>query len=79
MRKIEQQMLEAIKAKKTWSLNNTAVIYDKVCNESYVFLHGNQLGWFNYDKDAFEMWRPTYERWPTRTTKSRLRALGVRI
>jgi len=79
MRKIEQQMLEAIKAKKTWSHNNTAVIYDKVCNKSYVFLHGNQLGWYNHAKCDFVMWRPTYEKWPTRTTKSRLRALEVRI
>ena len=85
MRKIEQQMIEAIKAKKTWGHNNTAVIYDEVINVSFVFLHGNQIGHYDHDNmhGAGEgLFFPNYktlQEWPTRTTKSRLRALGVSV
>jgi len=79
MRKIEQQMIQAIKAKKTWSHNNTAVIYDKVIDVSFVFLHGNQIGYHNHDDGLFFPNYKTLQEWPTRTTKSRLRALGVSV
>ena len=85
MRKIEQQMLEAIKAKKTWSHNNTAVVYDEVIDVSFVFLHGKQIGYYDHDivqwakKGLFFPNYKTLRDWPTRTTKSRLRALGVSV
>ena len=78
MRKIEQQMMDAIRNRKNWAGGNTQVRFDAEggwwCK---VYLHGNHIA----DFDEM-LWRATVnletlKQWPTMTTKSRLRALGV--
>lgn len=72
MRKIEQQMIAAVKAKKNWESGNTRV--EKVDEFMDVYLHGNHIacvGWQAVPNPT------TFKRWPTRTTVSRLRALGI--
>ena len=83
MRKIEEEMLQAIKERRTWAKDNTRVEFARGENGATwwcdVYLHGNHIAKFD------EMtWRPTVNvntlaRWPTVTTKSRLRALGANI
>jgi hypothetical protein len=77
MRKIEQQMLNAISTRKSWQGGNTTVsIRDD--NSVSVFLHGNHiadvwaLGFVSVNQD-------TLRQWSTPTTKSRLRALGANV
>lgn len=85
MRKIEQQMCAAIAKRKTWSNGNTRVEYEGELNESTharmeqakVYLWGNHIGTFLYRDVKFYVNRETLAKWPTRTTKSRLRALGA--
>ena len=78
MRKIEEQMNEAVNSNENWSLANTTVVYDVEDNESKVYLHGHLIA----TVDDFGIARPvlsTLIAWPTRTTMSRLRALGVDV
>lgn len=70
MRQIEQAMCEAVKNAKNWASNNTRV--ENFNGEVTVFLHGNAI--FRII-DGVKYW--TFAGWPTQTTKSRLRALGV--
>jgi len=70
MRKIEQAMCEAIKSRTNWRSDNTRV--ENFNGEVTVFLHGNAI--FRII-DGVKYW--TFAGWPTHTTKSRLRALGV--
>lgn len=87
MRKIEKQMIEAIKAKKTWSMDNTKVEYQCELDEpmharmeqAKVYLFGNHIGTYLYRDTAFYVNFKTLRNWPTRTTKSRLRALGASV
>ena len=70
MRKIEEAMCAAVRARKNWEESNTRV---EVFNgEVTVYLHGNAI--FRI-VDGVKYW--TFAGWPTMTTKSRLRALGV--
>jgi hypothetical protein len=77
MRKIEQQMIQAIDNRKAWQSGNTTV---SIRNESSmsVFLHGNHiadvwsLGFISVNEE-------TLKQWSTPTTKSRLRALGASV
>ena len=70
MRKIEQQMCQAIQANKNWSNANTSVIFDSETNNSNVYLHGNLIATVTdtdmtiYDGGV-----------QSKTTKSRLNAL----
>lgn len=77
MRKIEVKMLEAIDKRKSWSEQNTGVEYrdDGAYPYARVYLHGNTLGEYRYDDRVFYINHATLEKWPTRTTKSRIRAL----
>ena len=85
MRKIETEMLRAIIANKAWAKDNTRVepIDADGMLASRVFLHGNhiadtlQIGHPNRIKVFTN--RDTLADWPTPTTKSRLRALGVNL
>ena len=43
MRKIEQQMNNAISNNLNWQSANTAVTFDPDTNESTVYLHGNKI------------------------------------
>jgi len=87
MRKIEQLMCKAIGNKQTWELDNTRVVYECELDETMhsrmeqakVFLHNNHIGTFLYRDVQFHVNVETLRRWPTRTTKSRLRALGASV
>ena len=72
MRKIELEMLGALQAGKVWQNGNTST---NGCGS--VFLHGNCIA---YTKDGVLMADvDTLRRWPTNTTRSRLRALGFSV
>jgi hypothetical protein len=85
MRKIEQQMIKAIREGRNWKSGNTKVVVltDELTGMPYadVYLHDNHIAvatpntWdvhphANPNKNTFYVW-------PTVTTRSRLRALGV--
>lgn len=79
MRAIEKVMIQAINAKKNLHKDNTSVIYYPDTNTSGIFLHGHHIGTFLHISGTFRPDVETLKRWPTATTKSRLRALGVNI
>jgi len=68
MRKIEQQMCDAIQNNKDWKLKNTQVI--TIEGVSFVYLHGNQIA--TIDEDSMTIYDGGYQ---SKTTKSRLNAL----
>ena len=68
MRKIEQQMCDAIQNNKDWKLKNTQVI--TIEGVSFVYLHGNQIA--TIDDDSMTIYDGG---WQSTTTKSRLNAL----
>ena len=68
MRKIEQQMNNAIRNSKDWKLNNTEVI--SCSNVSDVYLHNNLIARIG------ETWIQLFDGgWQSNTTKSRLNAI----
>ena len=69
MRKIEENMIVAVKRNKNWSSGNTTVRTDDN-NESRVFLHGNHIA--TKTKDDLIVFDGG---WQSNTTKSRLNAL----
>ena len=70
MRKIEQQMNDAVANNKTWQSANTSVHYCEENGESIVRLHGNKIAVIGDDfLQIFD------GGWQTTTTKSRLNAL----
>ena len=70
MRKIEQQMCEAIQANKNWTNANTSVIFDSETNNSNVYLHGNLIATVtDTDMTIFDGGVQS------KTTKSRINAL----
>jgi hypothetical protein len=86
MRKIEQQMNRAIVLCNDWYLDNTAVHYisAKESGNPYgaraeIYLHGNHIASYWYEARALEVNEVTLKRYPTNTTKSRLRALGANL
>ena len=79
MRLIEKQMNQAINSKSTWSKDNTEVIYFANSDVSMVFLHGHKIAVFDHYNDEIIADINTLSAWPTRTTKSRLRSLGIDI
>ena len=72
MRKIEEQMINAVNNCKSLSVSNTLVTVSN--NEVKVYLHGNLI----YTKEN-GVERFTLAGWNTNTTRSRLRALGVDV
>ena len=70
MREIEKKMVVAVADGRHWKLDNTEVTPD-----GEVFLYGNLIA-FKVD-GKLERCDSTFKRWPTATTKSRLRALGL--
>ena len=79
MRSIEIKMIDAIKNRANFKLDNTQVVYHTDTNTSAVFLHGNHIGTYMHLSGTFRPDLETLKRWPTPTTKSRLRALGVDV
>jgi hypothetical protein len=78
MRKIEKQMNDAIYTQKRWALQNTIVSPIDDVNVA-VYLHGHEIAIVN-TYNGFTMTNiDTLRRYPTNTTKSRLRALGVDV
>ena len=70
MRKIEQQMNNAISNNLNWQSANTAVTYDPETNESKVYLHGNHIA--TVGDDFVQIFDGGYQ---SNTTKSRLNAI----
>jgi len=82
MRKIEKEMRAAIVDRRDWSKDNTCVRFDAEDNVCDVFLHGNHIAEAHrnyYGSIIITPNRETLAQWPTVTTKSRLRALGVNL
>lgn len=73
MRKIEQQMLQAMgsKSRQSVTLGNTTVTHDKAtAHDVRVYLHGNLIAVLSADR-----LRVTLAGWNTNTTKSRVNAI----
>ena len=70
MRKIEQQMNNAISNNLNWQSANTAVTFDPDTNESTVYLHGNKIA--EVGDDYIRLFDGG---WQSNTTKSRLNAI----
>ena len=79
MRLIEQQMLQAVNNQSNWSKDNTMVTYQPLDNVSYVYLHGHHIATYSHLGLELLPNLDTLVTWPTVTTKSRLRALGVNV
>jgi len=76
MRVIEKKMVEAIQQGRNFTLANTHVKID--ANTAHVFLHGNHIASVvNGGTPIVNL--DTLRAYPTPTTKSRLRALGVDV
>ena len=74
MRKIEQQMNDAVANNKNWQSANTSVHFNEENGESIVRLHGNKIAVIGDDfLQIFD------GGWQTNTTKSRLNALIERF
>ena len=78
MRKIEQQMIKAIYNRKSWQSGNTMVRPIDAIN-SVVCLHMNNIADVNVLTRVVTVHVDMLRRYPTNTTKSRLRALGADV
>ena len=74
MRKIEKEMIQALKDKRHWNKDNTMV-------HSYgaVYLHGNHIADVDPVTGELKVNLYTLRKWPSMTTRSRLRALGANL
>ena len=80
MRLIEQQMNEAITTKADqWAKDNTSVMFIPQLDQSFVYLHGNFIAFYDHIAGTVSPVLSALAAWPTNTTKSRLRALGVNV
>ena len=87
MRKIEKAVLSAVQNKRDFRLDNTSVFFISASESgnpfgarSEIYLHGNLIAEYWHDQAApLAVNRDTLARWPTPTTKSRLRALGANV
>lgn len=83
MRKIEEKMLDALRNQRTWYEGNTAVFaYNpmELSNScAHVFLHGHLIAWVYLPEMEATPNLATIIRFPTNTTISRLKALGVDV
>lgn len=87
MRIIEQQMLAAIESKQGhWSKDNTMVstmnqtMYKGIYqSRSEVYLHRNHIATYGHSDGIVHVNKYTLAKWPSNTTKSCLRALGVNV
>ena len=70
MRKIEQQMNDAVANNKNWQSGNTTVHFNEENGESIVRLHGNKIAVIG--DDFLQIFDGGYQ---SKTTKSRLNAL----
>ena len=70
MRKIEREMVEAIRSLRDWRKDNTEVSFDMNSGVSTVYLHDNPIAEVGED-----FVRVDHCGWQTNTTKSRLNAI----
>ena len=70
MRKIEQQMIAAIKATTDWKSENSGCSHLRQCAFPVCYLHGNKIA--EVDDDFLKLFDGG---WQSTTTKSRLNAL----
>ena len=77
MRKIEQQMLNAVQNKLDWSKDNTRVEYVQEVDSSCIRLYEHIIATFNHYTNTLITNKDVLLEWPAVTTKSRLRALGA--
>ena len=77
MRLIETEMLEAIRDGGYWAKDNTRVEPVHFSGGAVVFLHGHNIAHVSNGGVVVNV--ETLRNWPTRTTMSRLRALGVDV
>lgn len=88
MRQIEKEMLQAIVSKTNFSKGNTQVTYypeietpiHSRMETSKVYLHGNHIATVCHTephRGRVVVNKDTLAAWPTPTTASRLRALGI--
>ena len=70
MRKIEQQMIDAINNNQDWQSANTTVHYDPSSGSSRVYLHGNKIA--EVGDNYLTLFDGDHQ---TKTTKSRLNAI----
>jgi hypothetical protein len=86
MRKIETEMLAAIAAKNSWESANTRVDYLPAIDTpthariemAKIYLHGNHIATVCYNLARTDYNPTTLKDWPSRTTFSRLNALGIK-
>ena len=76
MRKIEKEMIQAVNDHKAWNNSNTTVTPIDDVNVA-VFLHGNHIADVNSGNGFVMVNMNTLRKWPSMTTRSRLRALGA--
>ena len=80
MRKIEQKMVNAVTQRYSWSEGNTTVNIEEQANKVTVFLYGNRIAYQYKPNECFlSVDENTLNKFPTRTTFSRLRALGFTL
>lgn len=87
MRKLEQLMMKAVHNAVNWKLSNTEVRRERSSYDTHtvhilsVYLHGNHIADVTvYPATGVAVAaanRATFIDWPSRTTVSRLRALGI--
>ena len=77
MRKIEEQMLQAIQYKENWSKDNTQVVQNN--DSCRVYLYGHHICTVDNSTRQVLVNKATLASYPTVTTKSRLRALGCNV
>lgn len=75
MRQIEKEMLSAIEEGRNWTKDNTYV--NPVIGGIEVWLFNNHIA--TIDGDEVKVNKATLASYPTSTTRSRLRALGVDV
>lgn len=76
MRKIEKEMLDAIRGKYNFRKDNTEVCISEDKKTCKVYLHGNRVASFSYYNEVLTLNNCGYE---TNTTKSRLNVLLERL
>jgi hypothetical protein len=77
MRKIEQDMLNAVNNRTDFNQANTRVTYHSKVDSSAIYLHGNHIGTFVHYTGTMVPNKETFACWPTTTTRSRLRAMDI--
>lgn len=77
MRIIEKEMLNAVNTQGQFSKGNTVV--STINGISKIMLHGHLIAKVDHSINAVMVIKETLKNWPTVTTKSRLRALGINV